>query len=395
MSDNLPSISHILSHHNRETLPVPTTDPLEEPQVSLNTNTFESTADPAILPSLYTDNPDAFQFDQIFTGDTNEELDRFFADIFSLPTFPRSESIDFTPWPAPDLAPPSSTPQEYRSDSDVYVSSVPASSRLTGAERLTASLSLDAYYRLIHPVFPILPPPIDRSVALTSPSDAAYSPSSPLILSLLSILFAIQQPASNTGSSPGLTLANSFAQRATEACESLSDRPSAESPSSALSSFHPEVPAELETPLAFCVLSLFQYLYCGNIEEMTRYAERAVDTAVRLSLHRKPFRDGDFLAEAKTRAWWMAVSCYMCSSWIATNVVIFSQYLTMCHASNVSCKVSWSLVFRKQGHKHANLVNSPLRGLSMLLTCKRRSRLRHIIQRWVTTTRLIIDKPRL
>ncbi|KAG7404132.1 hypothetical protein Forpe1208_v015629 [Fusarium oxysporum f. sp. rapae] len=300
MTDDLASTSHVFSHDNLGTLPAPTTDPLRESQVSLNTNTLESTTDPGLLPSLYTDNPDAFQFDQIFNGDSNQDLDRFFADIFSLPTFPRSESIDLPPWPALDLAPPSSTPQEYRSDSDV----------------------LDAYYRLIHPVFPILPPPIDRSIALTSQADAVYNPSSPLILSLLSILFAVQQPGSNAGFSPGhprLTLANSFAQRATEACEFLSEGQSAKFPFSVLSPVHPRVPTELETPLAFCVLSLFQYLYCGNIEEMTRFAERAVDSAIRLSLHRQPCKGGDFLAEAKSRAWWMT-------------------YLTMCHASNVSCK---------------------------------------------------------
>lgn len=43
----------------------------------------------ALLPPLFNDNVDAFQFNDIFLGDTETDLDSFFADIFSLPTFPR------------------------------------------------------------------------------------------------------------------------------------------------------------------------------------------------------------------------------------------------------------------------------------------------------------------
>ncbi|KAM6517524.1 hypothetical protein FSOLCH5_008488, partial [Fusarium solani] len=183
---------------------------------------------------------------------------------------------------------------------------------------------LRAYYQLVHPVFPILPPPSESSTDSTeNQPDAVYEPSSPLILSLLSILVSGQEQDSTAGLTPGtpprIRLANSFAQCAAEACEISSDTQNTSSPSFIRSSAHPSVPIELEVPLAFCVLSLFQYLYCGNIKEMTRFAEKAIDSAIRLSLHKQERKDGDLIVEAKSRAWWMT-------------------YLCMCHASTVSCK---------------------------------------------------------
>ncbi|KAM6529528.1 hypothetical protein FALCPG4_007660 [Fusarium falciforme] len=265
-------------------------------------NQLDNMVDAGFLPTLYTDDLDAFRFDQMFTGDSDEALDRFFADIFCLPSFPRAEGLDTTLLLTDYLTPPCSALQEYRSDADV----------------------LRAYYQLVHPVFPILPPPSESSTDSTeNQPDAVYEPSSPLILSLLSILVSGKEQDSTAGLPPGtpprIRLANSFAQCAAEACEISSETRNTGSPSFIRSSAHPSVPIELEVPLAFCVLSLFQYLYCGNIKEMTRFAEKAIDSAIRLSLHKQERKDGDLIAEAKSRAWWMT-------------------YLCMCHASTVSCK---------------------------------------------------------
>jgi hypothetical protein len=41
---------------------------------------------------------------------------------------------------------------------------------------------------------------------------------------------------------------------------------------------------------------------------MTRFAEKAIDSAIRLSLHKQERKDGDLIVEAKSRAWWMTVS---------------------------------------------------------------------------------------
>lgn len=68
------------------------------------------------LPPLFDDNIDAFQFNDIFLGDTDTDLDSFFADIFSLPTFPRPDEIG----PVSLFTSPSrSLVRGYRSDVDV------------------------------------------------------------------------------------------------------------------------------------------------------------------------------------------------------------------------------------------------------------------------------------
>ena len=50
-----------------------------------------------LLPPLFEDNIDAFRFDDIFLGDAQTDLDSFFANIFSLPTFPRLGGEECTP----------------------------------------------------------------------------------------------------------------------------------------------------------------------------------------------------------------------------------------------------------------------------------------------------------
>lgn len=79
----------------------------------------ENMNDPGLLPMLFSDDLSAFQFDQMFTGGTDDALDRFFADIFCLPSFPQSGLPDSMPLPPDASLRPWSELQEYRSDDDV------------------------------------------------------------------------------------------------------------------------------------------------------------------------------------------------------------------------------------------------------------------------------------
>jgi hypothetical protein len=68
------------------------------------------------LPPLFNDCIDVFNFDDIFLGDTDANLDNFFADVFSLPTFPRVGCDE----PAPPVTSPLQLlVQGYNSDAHV------------------------------------------------------------------------------------------------------------------------------------------------------------------------------------------------------------------------------------------------------------------------------------
>ncbi|KAL3302062.1 C6 zinc finger domain protein [Colletotrichum asianum] len=123
------------------------------------------------LPPLFNDDFDALQFNNIFHGDTEEDLNEFFADIFSIPTYPRA---GYESPPATVVSPLQRLVGAYTSEDDV----------------------LRSYYRFLHPAFPILPPPVDSmmdNVSDSAPPTNTYSPSSPVILAILSILIHVPQ----------------------------------------------------------------------------------------------------------------------------------------------------------------------------------------------------------
>lgn len=70
------------------------------------------------LPSLFDDNFDLFQFDSIFRGDSEADMDNFFANLFSLPSFPRPSVDEPT---APVETWPHQLVHGYKSDAHVYV----------------------------------------------------------------------------------------------------------------------------------------------------------------------------------------------------------------------------------------------------------------------------------
>lgn len=240
-----------------------------------------------LLPPLFSGDLDSFQFEGMFGGSTDAELDSFYAEMFRIPSFPRVGSFDPT-----DLVLGESQPvyqQPYHSDAQI----------------------LGAYYKHIHPVFPILPPPIEEPRIDSSEEDVSSSgsflsqTSSPLILALSSVLYQ-----SDALKPPSVVNDGNFVQNLYQRAADLVEPFSLSSPLSQdtvlPSAFHPHVPQRLELPLACCVLSLYQYLRWGNIEEMTRLAQKAHSIIKAMSVNWEHV--GAFV-EAQRRAWWMSVMC--------------------------------------------------------------------------------------
>ncbi|RYN19734.1 hypothetical protein AA0119_g8431 [Alternaria tenuissima] len=240
-----------------------------------------------LLPPLFSGDLGSFQFEGMFGGSTDAELDSFFAEMFRIPSFPRVGSFDPT-----DLVLGESQPvyqQPYHSDAQI----------------------LGAYYKHIHPVFPILPPPIEEPRIDSSEEDVSSSgsflsqTSSPLILALSSVLYQ-----SDALKPPSVVNDGNFVQNLYQRAADLVEPFSLSSPLSQdtvlPSAFHPHVPQRLELPLACCVLSLYQYLRWGNIEEMTRLAQKAHSIIKAMSVNWEHV--GAFV-EAQRRAWWMSVMC--------------------------------------------------------------------------------------
>jgi hypothetical protein len=142
------------------------------------------------------------------------------------------------------------------------------------------------------------------------------------MLALLAILTQLAPSADERSVSDGppkrpSEASQHFAQRAFDALEYV--QPS-DIGSIQASPYHPHVPLELEAPLACCVLSLYQYLCWGNIDQMTLLAQKAYELFDRLPhAVEASLIDANPFAEAYRRTWWMI-------------------YLCMCNASAVSCK---------------------------------------------------------
>nr|XP_036576008.1 uncharacterized protein CTRU02_13998 [Colletotrichum truncatum]KAF6782679.1 hypothetical protein CTRU02_13998 [Colletotrichum truncatum] len=256
---------------------------------------------PVGLPPLYNDDLDAFQFRDIFRGDSETDLDDFFTDLFSTPSFPRASTSDIPTATAPPLQQLTSN---FYTDADV----------------------LQCYYRSLHPVFPILPPPTEEMMQerpRTSAYTASYEPASPLILALLSVLTHLPHQGHNSTLAEGAQIidnysSNYFARQAMDAiqAQSTSNGPHIRNTAT---EYHRNVPKDLEVLLACCVMSLYHYLCRGDIDEMTFLAqgafERMKDFSPRFTM---PNMDARF-AEAFQRAWWMT-------------------YLSICNASILSCR---------------------------------------------------------
>lgn len=199
---------------------------------------------------------------------------------------------------------------------------------------------LNGYYIFVHPFFPILPPP-ESPVRPDSPlsgQSSQFEPSSPISLALSAILALIPHPDDKDPKNGDSVLlrrkqAQLFAQLTLESIEIEAEiLASVTSPAEALSSdpssfrrehFHPRVPLELESILAFLVLSIYEYAQRGNLVKMRNRASQAHDAATRLSLHEDVEAACDpVYGEARRRAWWMTYICILQGSIVSATAPI-------------------------------------------------------------------------
>ncbi|KAH6648124.1 hypothetical protein BKA67DRAFT_406659 [Truncatella angustata] len=267
-----------------------------------------------ILPPLYLGNGlESVAFDET----QSDGLDEFFSSLFATPSYPQP------PLPDHHDASPSMVYRNfhalrrYQRDADV----------------------LDSYYALIHASFPILPllsksnrehPSVSDQPMFGLPVDegffADYQPSSPLILALLSVLVLF--PDTDGGSTSEeisqemrFRFTQSLAECASESIEVYTSRAELNSlllePDQPDSWLHPNLPNQLQIPMALCVLSMQAYLHSGNLPKMLHLAERALDTCMQMSLHQ--YEGEGPQTETIRRVWWMS-------------------YLCLCNACIVNCK---------------------------------------------------------
>ncbi|KAL6242318.1 Nitrilase [Rhinocladiella similis] len=186
---------------------------------------------------------------------------------------------------------------------------------------------LNAYYIFIHPYFPILPPP-PMLLEVDDPGSESkgFQPLSPLTMALLAILVLIPHPDdlfydSDESVCQRRQEAHAYSQMAIASIEYESELlESTTNPATALESsrpfiqreaLHPYVPIELESLLAYLVLSVYEYAQRGNLAKMRNRASQAYDAAVSLGLDDTSSLALDEYTEARRRAWWMTYTVAM------------------------------------------------------------------------------------
>ncbi|KAJ5186616.1 hypothetical protein N7449_011380 [Penicillium cf. viridicatum] len=137
-------------------------------------------------------------------------------------------------------------------------------------------------------------------------------PSSSLSLAISAILALIPLPQDQTPlSDASISLRRSCAQfyacaalkEAEEEVDELSPGASAFCIDSTQEKFHPDVPPPLHPVLALTILGIFEDCQQGNISRMRNRSNRAITTAMDISLHSL----GTVSSEAQRRAWWSVV----------------------------------------------------------------------------------------
>lgn len=73
------------------------------------------------------------------------------------------------------------------------------------------------------------------------------------------------------------------------------------------SSFHPDLPIQLDPILSLVVLAIYEYVQRGNVSRMRARINQAVTTAMDMSLHALGESENES-SEAQRRAWWITVS---------------------------------------------------------------------------------------
>lgn len=136
-----------------------------------------------------------------------------------------------------------------------------------------------------------------------------FEPSSPISLAISAILALIPLPDDEDSSNSESVLyrrknAQSFAESTMESIEIESEiMDSDSSPSRALSGtpascrrppFHANVPTELESVQALCIMCIYEYTQRGNLNKMRSRAGQALVLAMDISLHAQGDREDQF-----------------------------------------------------------------------------------------------------
>jgi hypothetical protein len=166
--------------------------------------------------------------------------------------------------------------------------------------------SLDAYYLLIHPCFPVLPPPlaIDQGtehVTTAHEADVAHS-ESPLVHAIATILALVPKTAEH---------AHAARYEFAEHCSTLAlraiDRDMDASGALTRRRVHDNVPVYLESTLASFLVAVYEYNYRGSMMRARTRMASVITMAMDLGL-----QDIDaevtIDSECKRRAWFMIVS---------------------------------------------------------------------------------------
>ena len=165
--------------------------------------------------------------------------------------------------------------------------------------------SLDAYYLLIHPCFPILPPPptIDQGTEHGSTADeiVVTRSDSPLVHALATLLALVPKRSGD---------AHAARHDCAESCSELAlraiDRDMDASRALTRRRFHQNVPVELEGTIASFLVAVYEYNYRGTMMRARTRMASVITMAMDLGLH-----DIDVEmttdSECKRRAWSMIV----------------------------------------------------------------------------------------
>ncbi|KAE8149922.1 C6 finger domain protein [Aspergillus avenaceus] len=190
---------------------------------------------------------------------------------------------------------------------------------------------LDAYYVFIHMYFPILPPPARLPISSRPlpKGPPTFEPTSPLSLAISALLALIPHPNESDPRRAEYVkrrrdYAHCFAQTALGVIEkdyellSITQNPRASEDglrSLQRKQFHPGVEVSLEGVIALTLLSVYEYVQKGSLDNMLQRANQSVALAMSMALHEAVEEDG--FADSRRRVWWMT-------------------YMTACQASAVS-----------------------------------------------------------
>lgn len=178
-------------------------------------------------------------------------------------------------------------------------------------EWVLISSSLDAYYLLIHPSLPILPPPsiVVPSQQRTQAADEGdrYCSDSPLLHAVAALVALIPK-----GSDQNYTAVHARAARHeyAEHCSKLAlrciDSDMDTSGQLTRSRFHQDVPVYLESTIANLLIAMYEYNYRGVMMRARTRTASVISMAIDLGLH--DAGSGSPLdSECKQRAWSMIV----------------------------------------------------------------------------------------